>query len=285
MVQPNDVIITNGAQDALAIAMEVIGTLQIHVDRFTYPGALDIFEAAQCAPDSRHFQDATYVMPVVSNPIGSMMTAEERARCLEAEVIIEDDAYAELLFDGPPPRPLLADAPDKVYYIGTFSKTLCPGLRVGWLIAPAAVRAKVLAIKARRDLQACGLSQAVVERLLSSPEYEPRLEKLRTHYQQRCMRLLNALSHIPGVRFTVPNGGFSVWLETDLPGSDASWLYTALENGVAFDPGGLFLADSERPHPLSMRLSFSSVPIEHIEMGVARLDRALRSHRGGKLAA
>ncbi|MBS1150602.1 MAG: hypothetical protein H6Q89_2300 [Myxococcaceae bacterium] len=279
MVQPDEVIITNGAQDALAIAMEVIGALQVQVDRVTYPGALDIFESAQCAPEARLAQPVTYVMPVISNPTGATMTPAQRLRCLGAEVIIEDDAYGELLFSGPPPRPLLADAPDRVYFIGTFSKILCPGLRVGWLIAPAAVRAQVLAVKARRDLQGGGLSQAVVERLLDSPEFEPRLEKLRAHYQDRCDRLLSSLVHLPGVRFQTPQGGFSVWLETDLPGSDASWLYTALENGVAFEPGQFFQADPQPDQPLAMRLSFSSVPIEQLEAGVARLDRVLRRSR------
>jgi 2-aminoadipate transaminase len=285
MVQPRDVIITNGAQDALAIAIEVIGSLEVRVDPVTYPGALDIFEAAQCEADTEHAQSVSYVMPAVSNPTGSTFSPAQRARCLQSDVIIEDDAYADLLFSGPPPRPLLADAPDRVYFIGTFSKVLAPGLRVGWLIAPAAVRAKVLAAKARRDLQAGGLSQGVVERLIGSAQYELRLQKLRTHYQQRCERLINALSHVPGLRFEQPAGGFSVWVETDLPGSDASWLYTALENGVAFDPGGLFRAQTHRNQPLTMRLSFSSVPMDQIEAGVARLDKALRITRDRRLAA
>jgi 2-aminoadipate transaminase len=285
MVQPEDIIITNGAQDALALAMEVIGTLEVQVSRVTYPGALDIFEGAQCAADSRRAQPVSYVMPVVSNPTGSTMTRDERATCLQSQVIIEDDAYAELLFSGPPPRPLLADAPDRVYFIGTFSKTLCPGLRVGWLIAPARMRTKVLALKATRDLQACGLSQALVERLLALPEFEPRLEKLRAHYRQRCDRLIDALVHVPGLRFSMPKGGFSVWVETELPGSDASWLYAALENGVAFDPGRLFQAEADPGKPLAMRLSFSSVPIDQIAAGVARLDKTLRSSRTRPIAA
>jgi len=284
LVGPEDIIITNGAQDSLALAVEVIGALQVQVGKVTYPGALDIFEASQCEAGTRP-HSFTYVMPAVSNPLGSMMGAVERAQVLQADVIIEDDAYADLLFSGPPPRPLLADAPDKVFFVGTFSKTLAPGLRVGWLIAPKAVRAKVLALKQKHDIQACGLTQAVVERLLTSPEFEPRLQKLRAHYRQRSERLLTALSHLPNVHFSVPLGGFSVWLETEIEGSDASWLYAAIENGVAFDPGGLFRPTDDAQHPLSMRLSFSSVPMDQIEAGVARLDKALRSTRGGKLAA
>jgi len=180
MVEPEDVIITNGAQDALAIAMEVIGALQVQVNTVTYPGALDVFEAAQCAPMAQALQTVSYVMPAVSNPTGATMSSEARAQCLSAQIIIEDDAYADLLFSGPPGRALLADARDRVYYIGTFSKTLAPGLRVGWLIAPASVRAKVLEAKARRDVMTCGLTQAVVEKLLDSPGFEGRLEKLRT---------------------------------------------------------------------------------------------------------
>lgn len=284
-VLAEDVIITNGAQDALAIAVEVLGALQVHVDAVTYPGALDIFEHGQCEPDATAPHPVVYVMPAVSNPRGALMGAEERRRALQAQWIIEDDAYGELLFHGPAPRPLIADAPDRVFFIGTFSKTIAPGLRVGWLIAPPTLRAKVREMKARRDLQACGLSQAVVERLLGAPDFEDRLEKLRAHYCQRSERLLTALVHLPGVRFSIPAGGFSVWVETDLPGSDAAWLYTALEHGVAFDPGDLFRAHPTRDPTLSMRLSFSAVPMDQIEAGVARLDQALRARRHHRHAA
>lgn len=283
-VQPEDVIITNGAQDALALATEAIGALQVQVNKLTYPGALDIFESQQCAP-TRGMQPVTYVMPAVSNPCGTTMSLEQRISTLGAEVIIEDDAYGELLFGGPPPRPLLADAPDRVYFIGTFSKTVAPGLRVGWLIPPPAMRTKVLEAKARRDLQACGLTQAVLERLLASPDYEERLDKLRAHYLMRSERMLSALTALPGCRFSAPAGGFSVWVETELEGTDAAWLYTALENGVAFDPGGLFQVDPSQHTNLSMRLSFSSVPIDKIEQGVARLDKAMRDTRARDLAA
>ncbi len=284
LVGAENIIVTNGAQDALALAVEVIGAMQVQVGRVTYPGALDIFEAAQCEAATRP-HSFVYVMPAVSNPLGSTMNAAERALALEADLIIEDDAYADLLFSGPPGRPLLADAPDKVFFVGTFSKTLAPGLRVGWLIAPKAVRAKVLALKQKHDIQACGLTQAVVERLMTSPEFEPRLQKLRAHYKQRSERLLNALSHLPNVKFSVPLGGFSVWLETEVDGSDASWLYVALENGVAFDPGGLFRPTDDLHHPLAMRLSFSSIAMDQIEPGVARLDKALRSTRVRNVAA
>jgi|GEM_PF-2835355 len=96
---------------------------------------------------------------------------------------------------------------------------------------------------------------------------------------------MTSLARVPGVRFTPPAGGFSIWVQTDLEGSDASWLYAALENGVAFDPGGLFYANVNPDGPLSMRLSFSSVPTEQIEAGVARLDKVLRSTRAHRLAA
>ena len=153
------------------------------------------------------------------------------------------------------------------------------------MIAPEAKLEKVMEVKGRHDIQACGLSQAIVERLLGSPSFEPRLERLRSYYQQRSERLIAALSKLPGIHFRIPTGGFSVWVETEIPGSDASLLYAALESGVAFDPGELFLAHPEKHPNLCLRLSYSAVALNQIEEGVARLGRALDRSRSFSLAA
>jgi 2-aminoadipate transaminase len=255
------------------------------VDPATYPGALDVFESGNCRPDSQPHQRVRYVMPAVANPTGATMSLAQREQCLEAEVILEDDAYGDLLFSGLAPRPLFSFAPEKVYFMGTFSKTLAPGLRVGWLIAPKAMHGRILEAKARRDLQAGGLAQGVVERVLGLIDFEKRLAQLRAHYRLRCERMLAALSQLPGAHFLMPAGGFSVWIETDFCGDDAAWLYSALEHGVAFDPGELFCVNQKPNHPLAMRLSFSCVPLDQIELGIERLASAMRRARRRALAA
>lgn len=281
-VDPDDVHITNGAQDALAIAVEALGAPAIQVDHATYPGALDVFEAAKAKAVARRRLPVRYVMPAISNPYGWAMSGQARFDCLQATWVIEDDAYADLGFLGPAPRPLLADAPYKVFHVGTVSKTVSPGLRIGWLVAPTRWRDKIRAAKARRDIHACGLAQAMVERLMSSPLFDERLDRLRSHYRQRAEALLEQLPQLRGVRFAMPQGGFSVWVETDLRGDDASLLERAVKHGVAFDPGCFFRAPDAHSQRLAFRLSFSSVPLAQIAAGVQRLGAALTDARAAQ---
>ncbi len=281
-VDPEDVHITNGAQDALSLALDVLQPTEVHVDHATYPGALDIFAAKGVRTFASQAAQVWYVMPAVHNPWGWTLKAEDRERVLKAAIILEDDAYADLLFEGPAPRPLLADAPQKTFAMGTFSKTVSPGLRVGWLVAPQMWRSRLREAKQRRDVQAGGLAQAMVERLLMRGGFDERLEKLRAHYQDRCERLLALLPKVHGIRFGWPQGGFSVWVETEGFDSDERLLARALVHGVAFDPGTLFRAEPHLHSTLSFRLSFSAVPMDQMEEGVTRLAKALDEARAAK---
>ncbi|MBL8949217.1 MAG: PLP-dependent aminotransferase family protein [Myxococcaceae bacterium] len=284
-VDAEDVHITNGAQDGLSLALEVLGASEIYVDRATYPGALDVFEAKGLHVVSTRTSAVWYVMPAVHNPYGWSMSAARRAQALTAGIIIEDDAYADLYFDGRPRRPLLADAPHKTFSIGTFSKTVSPGLRVGWLVAPQPWRARLREAKARRDLQAGGLAQAMIERLITQTGFDERLEKLRRHYRARCERLLELLPQLPGIRFGLPEGGFSVWVETEATETDERLLARCLGRGVAFDPGTLFRAEPHAHSKLAFRLSFSAVAVEHMQEGISRLASALAEGRSRRSVA
>jgi 2-aminoadipate transaminase len=274
-VDPEDVHVTNGAQDALSLALDVLGPSEVHVDHATYPGALDVLGAKGIAAVSSRTAPVWYVMPAVHNPWGWSMSEQRRAQVLKAPTILEDEAYADLTFEGPAPRPLLADAREKTFNLGTFSKTVSPGLRVGWLVAPQRWRAQLREAKARRDVQAGGLAQAMIERLLTRGEFDERLERLRRHYAQRCEHLLELLPRLQSVRFGLPEGGFSVWVETEGVETDERLLARALARGVAFDPGTLFRAEPHQYSTLSMRLSFSAVPVDQMQEGIARLAAAL----------
>ncbi|MBK7864196.1 MAG: PLP-dependent aminotransferase family protein [Archangiaceae bacterium] len=281
-IDPEDVHITNGAQDAMALALDVLGPTDVYVDHATYPGALDVILSKRLVAMSSKTAPVWYVMPAMHNPWGWAMTAERRGQVLGAPTIIEDDAYADLCFAGAPRRPLLADAAHKTFNLGTFSKTVSPGLRVGWLIAPPRWRSALREAKARRDLQTGGLAQAMLEQLLAHPGFDGRLERLRSHYAERCERLLELLPRLPGIRFSWPEGGFSVWVETESVESDDRLLARALARGVAFDPGTMFRAEPQRHGRLSFRLSFSAVPIDQMQEGIARLAAALDEARAAK---
>jgi 2-aminoadipate transaminase len=281
-VDAEDVLITSGAQDALRLALDAVRPGEIEVDAATYAGAIDLFEALRIRATARERSPVCYVMPAVHNPWGWSSTPLQRAAALSAEWVIEDDAYAELRFDGGPPTPLLAEAPERVFHVGTVSKTLSPGLRIGWLIAPRPWQRRVRELKAAHDIQASGLSQAIVEHLMMSGTYDERLVRLRAFYSQRCDAVLALLPRIPRVRFSVPVGGFSIWVETEVKESDEALLRRALSHGVAYDPGILFRPEVGSNERRGLRLSFSSTPMSEISLGIDRLGQTIDEARSAR---
>src|SRR5690606_23910079 len=176
-------------------------------------------------------------------------------------VIMEDDAYAETAFDGRLARPLLADAPDAVLHVGTLSKILCPGLRIGWLVTRHPKFSELVSEKQQTDLQAAPLTQRIVIEYLRGGHLDQHLTRIRCDYARKARTLRKAIArHLPEFSVQEPEGGFSLWLE-DRPGdprvSDLEWLSAAVQRGVSFDPGRSFRVwPSDR---LALRLCYSSV--------------------------
>lgn len=281
-ISEDDVIVTSGAQQALAIATEVLRRhgRTFEVDDESYPAALDLFRArglrligARTGPVAEAVV-ASYVMPGVTNPRGHGLSTERRTELLARGcAIIADEAYAELRFDGALERPLLADARDRTWHVGTFSKTLCPGLRVGYLIPPQNDRQAALDVKHELDLQAPGLAQAILEEFLARDDFDDRLARARTFYRRRAARLHGLLTRaFPSFRIAEPEGGFCLYVETDEEGDDAALLALATEHGVSFDPGSLFRHDTATS-PIAMRVCYSSTPIADLELAVVRLQK------------
>ncbi len=223
---------------------------------------------------------AFYVLPAVGNPVGRGLPPQTREALLRSgAALIEDDAYADLRFDGPAGRPLLADAPERVWHVGTLSKTLCPGLRLGWLVPPADQRARALRLKQDSDLQSAGLTQAVAEHYLAAHDFDARLVRLRRHYAARAERLLKSVRrHLPEARCEPPQGGFALWLELDESLDELALLKAALRRGVIFDPGSLFRPDRATA-PSALRLCFSYARTEALAEGAKRLGAALKDVR------
>jgi 2-aminoadipate transaminase len=282
-VDADDVIVTAGAQQALALIAATLprGT-RIVVDTETYPCAMHAFEFAglEVVTEPLHPTDVRYVIDGVSNPHGVDRVGPRRAELLASGApIIVDEAYAELRFDGRVPRPLVADAPGRVWHVGTLSKVISPGLRVGWVVAPRALHHRLLAAKQAADLQTCGLAQAALARLLATADYDQLLDRARNLYAARAAVLVEALrTHAPGWRFAEPVGGFSIWVETDLEGDDVDVLAAAVSAGTAFDPGRVFRPGGE-VEPVAFRLSFSHAPVHELEHAVRRLVAAARKFR------
>jgi 2-aminoadipate transaminase len=262
-VDPGRVIITAGAQQALSIVGALFSDRAIAVGQATYPAAIEAFTAGG-ARVVDHGGEARYLIAGVSNPQG--VPGDERV----GGVLIVDEAYAELRFDGRLPPLLMSDAPDRVWHIGTISKTLAPGLRVGWLVPPESDHAAALEIKHAADLQTASLSQAALARFLSNFDYDAHVAKARAVYAQRAAAMVEGLRrHAPALTFHEPQGGFSIWIETDVKGDEIALVEAALAEGVMVDPGNEF-----RPTPseqLAFRISYSHATPHQLDEGARRV--------------
>jgi 2-aminoadipate transaminase len=279
----DDVIITNGAQQAIALAVQLLARRgdRIAVEPACYPAALELFRDRGLdlidLSDGQARARVTYVMPALGNPTGTALDRAARARLLARPGwIIEDDAYGDLTFDEVVP-PLLAERRRRIVYVGTFSKTLCPGLRVGWIVVPPALRERALRLKQSEDLQAGSLAQSVVDDYLAHHDFDARLIAHRRYYLHRARRLARAIHHaLPAFRFEFPHGGFCLWVETPEPVDEVALLHAAVAEGVCYDVGSAFQTDPARQALTRMRLCYSAEAPDRFDEGARRLARAWR---------
>ena len=290
---PDNILVTTGSQQAL----DLIGKLLLDkgstvvTARPTYLGALQAFSAFE-----PHFSsieapqpvgdDAArllYLVPDFANPTGLTMSraarhaALEQAQVLNA-VILEDAAYTALRYDGEPlPAIAALDAAAagsieavRTLYCGTFSKTLSPGLRVGWVCGPAALIRKLTMLKQGADLHTASFNQMVMHQVALAG-FDTQVERIRAVYRTRRDAMLAALDRHapPGVRWKRPEGGMFVWLELPEHIDAALLLKQAIRQDIAFVPGGAFFPDGSGRN--TMRLSFSLSDEAQIEVGIFKL--------------
>jgi 2-aminoadipate transaminase len=222
-----------------------------------------------------------YTIPNFQNPSGVTLTAERREQLVRVAdefdlLIVEDDPYYDLAFtEDQRPPPLAALRPERVIYLGSFSKVLAPGLRAAYVCAPEAIAAKVEMAKEGADLSTSVLDQAIVLEALRSGLIERRLPELRQFYEVRCRAMLAALSeHAPaGASWTRPTGGFFILLELAAAADASAGLTQAIDAGVAYVPGQPFFVDGSGANTL--RLAYSKETPEKIREGVALMGRVL----------
>jgi 2-aminoadipate transaminase len=223
-----------------------------------------------------------YTIPDHQNPAGVSLSRERRELLVELArrhgfLIVEDVAYRELGFEDETEPSLWSFAPDVVLQAGTTSKTLFPGVRLGWAVAPAEVSAELVSAKQNTDQCAGALGQRIFEEYVRRGWIDEQLAQSRVLYRRKCERMLAALERCmpTGTRWTFPKGGFFSWLT--LPdGGDAGDLATrAVERGVAIVPGSLFFPDERGGD--NVRLSFSLVDEAKIDDGIERLASLVKS--------
>jgi len=313
VVKPENVLLTNGSQQALDLLGRVFLNPGDHivVERPTYIGALQAWSAYQAeyigvpmdeaGLRTDYLEDALrvgpkfiYALPNFQNPTGVTLSLERRRELVRLAAragvpLIEDDPYGQLRYEGDHLPPLVMIESElhsnddeccysgNVIYLCTFSKTLAPGLRLGWVIAPVEVIERLVQAKQGADLHTSTFVQMVAYEVARGGFLDRHVRRIRAVYRERRDAMLAALErHLPEeVRWTHPEGGLFLW--ATLPeGLDAQEILTiALEKGkVAFIPGGPFFPNE--PEPNTMRLNFSYTSPERIEEGIARLGRVLK---------
>jgi 2-aminoadipate transaminase len=296
-VDAQQVLITTGSQQGLDLVGKVLidpGSM-VAVESPTYLGALQAFapfepefravEGDDEGPDPaalRSVQGARfmYLLPNFQNPSGRLLSAARRdALAAEAMAlglpIVEDNPYGDLWFDAPPPAPLAARLGDGAVYLGSFSKVLAPGLRLGYVVPPKALFPKILQAKQAADLHTPGFNQRVVYEVIKNGFLREHVPTIRARYRAQRDAMRTALAaHLPaGCRFNAPVGGMFFWVELP-PALDATALLPkAVAAGVAYVPGAPFFVSGQHAHTL--RLSFVTVPPARIEAGVKALCGAI----------
>ncbi len=297
---PDDVVVTTGSQQALDLVSTIFldpGDVVV-AEAPSYVGALGVFRAHEAdvvhvpmdadglipeALDRTLGELASagrrvkflYTVPNFHNPGGVTLTMERRPQVVEicqrhGVLILEDNPYGLLGFDSEPLPAMRSLSEDGVIYLGSFSKTFAPGYRVGWAVAPHAVREKLVLASEAAILSPSNASQLAIRAYLEHFDWQGQIKKFREQYRDRRDAMISALEeHIPEASWNVPDGGFYVWVK--LPeGLDAkSMLPRAVTARVAYVAGTAFYADGQgRDY---MRLSFCYPTPERIREGVRRL--------------
>ncbi len=298
---PDDVVVTVGGQQALDLICRVFldpGDVVL-AEGPSYVGALGVFQAAQAdvvhvAMDDDGLIPAAleeaieavaragkrakflYTVPAYQNPAGVTLTSQRRdeilAVCERAGLlVVEDDPYGLLGFDSDPIPALRARSRDGVIYVSTFSKTFAPGLRVGWILAPHAVREKLVIASEAQILCPSAFAQAAVSAYLETMPWKEQLKTFRETYRERRDVALGALSEMmpEGTTWTRPTGGFYIWVTLPSGLHSKQMLPRAIAERVAYVPGTGFYADGTGAAHL--RLSYPFPAPERIREGVRRL--------------
>ena len=294
-ITPDQVIIVSGSQQALDLIAKVFidPNDKVLVETPTYLGALQAFSmfdptyvsvdsdenglipealTADVAKDAKFL----YALPNFQNPTGRMMS-EERRQTLVARVrehdllVVEDDPYGALWYEAAPPASLLSRMPERVIHMGSFSKVLAPGLRLGYLIAPVEITKKFEQAKQATDLHTSTIAQRVVYEVVKDGFLDEHIPSIRERYKNQAHAMLDALTtYMPkGVTWNQPAGGMFLWVTLPEGMNSEKMLDKVFAHNVAYVPGTPFYANEAQTNTL--RLAFVTVPPAKIQEGVKKL--------------
>jgi 2-aminoadipate transaminase len=295
---PDEILVTTGSQQAL----DLVGKLlidegdEVLCESPTYLGAISAWNvfrptwvevptdddgmdmtALARLLDASHRPKLIYVVPNFQNPSGRTWSLRRRCELVEVASrrgvpIIEDNPYGEVRFEGDHlPAIAALDDTGLVFSLGTFSKVLCPGMRLAWVAAPRPLSSKLVLLKQGADLHTSTLDQMILATYLERHDLDANIRRLVAAYRTRRDTMIRTLEgEMPsGVRFSRPSGGLFLWAELPEGVDTRDLLARSLEHDVAFVPGDSFFPHRTRRN--AMRLNFSAMPPERIAEGVRRL--------------
>jgi 2-aminoadipate transaminase len=299
---PDSILVTTGSQQAL----DLIGKIFIDpgspivTGRPTYLGAIQAWRAYQARfvtiPIDDHGLQVelleetignqpirfVYVLPNFHNPAGTTLSEERRRLLVEIArkhdlLIIEDDPYGALRYTGEDLTPIAAMAPERTIYLGTFSKTLTPGLRIGWLVAPPEIRQRLVQAKQGADLHTSTFDQMITNDIAQRGILKVHVKQLRQVYGERMATMLDALEEFwpEECSWTRPEGGLFLWARAPETCDTLDMMKTAIERKVAYVPGVNFYPDADGGF-CAMRLNFSNAKPDQIVEGIRRLGSTLK---------
>ncbi|QIQ21544.1 aminotransferase-like domain-containing protein [Zophobihabitans entericus] len=301
-ISPSQVLVVTGSQQAL----DLIGKALINkgskvlVETPTYLGGLQSFTQFEpeyisiesdeqgLVPDSLKAEVADeasflYVIPNFQNPTGRRLPLERRQQLAEKAkqakmLMVEDDPYGELDYKGHRLASLFSLAPENTVYLGSFSKILAPGFRLGYIIASEVFINKLVQLKQATDLHTPSITQRIAYQIVKDGFLDTHIPKIRQLYKTRCQFMLDALTrYMPaGVNWSKPEGGMFIWVNVPENINATELLTEAIQHKVAFVPGETFFAGGERTN--CMRLAFVTVPEEKIERGIKILAELIKKH-------
>ena len=301
-IDPAQVLVTTGSQQALDLIAKILidKDSKVLVETPTYLGALqaftpmepafvgvasdaegiDVADLVAKAPGARFL----YVLPNFQNPTGQSMSEARRVQLTQTATriglpMVEDNPYGDLWFDAPPPPTLTARHPEGCIYMGSFSKTLAPGLRLGFLVAPPSLYPKLLQAKQAADLHTPSFNQRMVYEVLKTGFLDGHVPTIRALYKAQRDAMLQALStHLAGtgVQWNTPDGGMFLWVKLPQGMNAVDLLPQAVDRNVAYVPGAAFYSGQAQANTL--RLSFVTASVEQIHAGIAALAQVLKAN-------
>jgi 2-aminoadipate transaminase len=301
--ESENILLTNGSQQALDLIGKVFVDDQCLVctERPTYLGALqawNAYEANYCtvpldedgmvvdeleAALQRCRPKFVYVLPNFHNPAGVSLSEERRKQLVEIVLkydlfVVEDDPYGELRFEGQDLTPIVTMAKERTIYLCTFSKTLSPGIRLGWIVAPKVVISKLVQAKQGADLHTSTFLQMVANDICERGILRRHVKRIRATYLERRDAMLDAMAEFfpEEVKWTHPQGGLFLWATTPPKVDTVDLFKAAVAEKVAYVPGVSFFPEGDGEGRRTMRLNFSYCKPEVIVEGIRRLGIALK---------